>query len=155
MSCQIIRRIILPAGSCATFPTLASALIAMVKDTSLAANITVTEMFATMAHCGPTHLAPLALYIEVGLVCLLFCTVLKPACCRPSASGTSTARARKRAELCCKSEICASPLAFAGAQKHRLDVNKGDVAIFKGQRQWKNNDAALSDFWRVRRYDAV
>ncbi len=42
-----IRRIILPQALRTAFPTLASTLIAMVKDTSLATYITVTEMFMT------------------------------------------------------------------------------------------------------------
>ena len=64
------------AGQCTAFPTLASTLIAMVKDTSLAANITVTEMFMTTQRIVARTYEPLALYIEVGLVYLLFCTVL-------------------------------------------------------------------------------
>ena len=55
------------------FPTLASSLIAMIKDTSLAANITVTEMFMTTQRIVARTYEPLALYIEVGLVYLLFC----------------------------------------------------------------------------------
>lgn len=42
---QIIRRIVLPQALRTAFPPLSNSLIAMVKDTSLAANITVTEMF--------------------------------------------------------------------------------------------------------------
>ena len=48
----------------------------MVKDTSLAANITVTEMFMTTQRIVARTYEPLALYMEVGLVYLLFCTVL-------------------------------------------------------------------------------
>ena len=73
---QIIRRIILPQALRTAFPTLASSLIAMIKDTSLAANITVTEMFMTTQRIVARNYEPLALYIEVGLVYLLFCTVL-------------------------------------------------------------------------------
>ena len=73
---QIIRRIILPQALRTAFPTLASSLIAMIKDTSLAANITVTEMFMTTQRIVARTYEPLALYIEVGLVYLLFCTVL-------------------------------------------------------------------------------
>lgn len=58
------------------FPTLASFLIAMVKDTSLAANITVTEMLMTTQRIVARTYEPLALYIEVGIIYLLFCTVL-------------------------------------------------------------------------------
>lgn len=42
---QIIRRIVLPQAMRTAFPPLSNSLIAMVKDTSLAANITVVEMF--------------------------------------------------------------------------------------------------------------
>ena len=73
---QIIRRIILPQALRTAFPTLASSLIAMVKDTSLAANITVTEMFMTTQRIVARTYEPLALYIEVGVIYLLFCTVL-------------------------------------------------------------------------------
>ena len=73
---QTMRRIILPQALRTAFPTLASTLIAMVKDTSLAANITVTEMFMTTQRIVARTYEPLALYMEVGLVYLLFCTVL-------------------------------------------------------------------------------
>ena len=73
---QTMRRIILPQALRTAFPTLASSLIAMIKDTSLAANITVTEMFMTTQRIVARTYEPLALYIEVGLVYLLFCTVL-------------------------------------------------------------------------------
>lgn len=73
---QIMRRIILPQAMRTAFPPLSNSLIAMVKDTSLAANITVTEMFmVTQWIVARTH-EPLALYIEVGLIYLLFSTVL-------------------------------------------------------------------------------
>lgn len=73
---QIMRRIILPQAMRTAFPPLSNSLIAMVKDTSLAANITVTEMFmVTQRTVARTH-EPLALYIEVGLIYLLFSTVL-------------------------------------------------------------------------------
>ena len=68
--------IILPQAMRMAFPTLASFLIAMVKDTSLAANITVTEMLMTTQRIVARTYEPLALYIEVGIIYLLFCTVL-------------------------------------------------------------------------------
>ena len=73
---QIIRRIVLPQAMRTAFPTLANSLIAMVKDTSLAANITVTEMFMVTTRIVARTYEPLILYIEVGLFYLLFCTVL-------------------------------------------------------------------------------
>ena len=64
---QMIKRIV---------PPMSNEIITLVKDTSLAANITVTEMFmVTQRIVARTH-EPLALYIEVGLIYLLFSTVL-------------------------------------------------------------------------------
>lgn len=73
---QTFRRIILPQALRTAFPTLANGLISMVKDTSLAANITVTEMFMVTQRIVARTYEPFVLYIEVGLVYLLFCTVL-------------------------------------------------------------------------------
>ncbi len=73
---QIIRRIILPQAMRTAFPPLSNSLISMVKDTSLAANITVTEMFMVTQRIVARTYEPLALYIEVGLIYLLFSTVL-------------------------------------------------------------------------------
>ena len=73
---QTIRRIVLPQAFRTAFPTLGNSLIAMIKDTSLAANITVTEMFMTTQRIVARTYEPLLLYIEVGLIYLIFCTVL-------------------------------------------------------------------------------
>lgn len=73
---QTIRRIVLPQAFRTAFPTLGNSLIAMVKDTSLAANITVTEMFMTTQRIVARTYEPLLLYIEVSLIYLIFCTVL-------------------------------------------------------------------------------
>ena len=73
---QTIRRIVLPQAFRTAFPTLGNSLIAMVKDTSLAANITVTEMFMTTQRIVARTYEPLLLYVEVGLIYLIFCTVL-------------------------------------------------------------------------------
>ncbi len=73
---QIIRRIILPQAMRTAFPPLSNSLIAMVKDTSLAANITVTEMFMVTQRIVARTYEPLLLYIEVGLIYLLFSTLL-------------------------------------------------------------------------------
>ena len=73
---QTMRRIILPQAMRTAFPPLSNSLIAMVKDTSLAANITVVEMFRATEQIDARVYQPLALYIEVGLVYLLFSTVL-------------------------------------------------------------------------------
>ena len=73
---QIIRRIILPQAMRTAFPPLSNSLIGLVKDTSLAANITVVEMFMATQRIVARTFESLALYIEVGLIYLLFCTVL-------------------------------------------------------------------------------
>lgn len=73
---QTIRRIILPQAMRTAFPPLSNSLIAMVKDTSLAANITVVEMFRAAEQINARVYEPLALYIEVGLIYLLFSTAL-------------------------------------------------------------------------------
>lgn len=73
---QTMRRIILPQALRTAFPPLSNSLIAMLKDTSLAANITVTEMFMATQYIVARTYEPLALYIEVGLIYLLFSTVL-------------------------------------------------------------------------------
>ena len=73
---QIMRRIILPQAMRTAFPPLSNSLIGMVKDTSLAANITVTEMFfAAQRIAGRTYKFML-LYVEVALIYLIFSTVL-------------------------------------------------------------------------------
>lgn len=73
---QTIHRIVLPQAFRTAFPTLGNSLISMVKDTSLAANITVTEMFMTTQRIVARTYEPLLLYVEVGLIYLIFCTVL-------------------------------------------------------------------------------
>ncbi len=73
---QIMRRIVLPQAMRTAFPPLSNSLIAMVKDTSLAANITVTEMFMATQRIVARTYEPLLLYLEVGLVYLLFSTAL-------------------------------------------------------------------------------
>ena len=73
---QTMRRIVLPQALRTAFPPLSNSLIALVKDTSLAANITVLEMFMATQRIVARTYEPLALYIEVGLIYLLFSTVL-------------------------------------------------------------------------------
>ena len=73
---QIMRRIVLPQAFRTAFPSLGNSLISMVKDTSLAANITVAEMFMATQRIVARTYEPLALYCEVGLIYLVFSTVL-------------------------------------------------------------------------------
>ena len=73
---QTIFRIVLPQAMRTAFPPLSNSLISMVKDTSLAANITVTEMFMVAQRIVARTYEPLLLYLEVGLIYLIFSTVL-------------------------------------------------------------------------------
>lgn len=73
---QTMRRIVLPQAMRTAFPPLSNSLISMVKDTSLAANITVTEMFMVTQRIVARTYEPLLLYIEVGLIYLIFSTAL-------------------------------------------------------------------------------
>ncbi len=68
--------IVLPQAMRIAFPTLFNSLISMVKDTSLAANITVTEMFMATQRIVARTYEPLVLYIEVGFIYLIMCTIL-------------------------------------------------------------------------------
>ncbi len=73
---QIIFRIVLPQALRTAFPPLSNSLISMVKDTSLVAQITVAEMLNQAKRFMSRKYETLALYLEVALVYLLFCTVL-------------------------------------------------------------------------------
>ncbi len=73
---QTMYHVVLPQAFRTAFPPLSNSLISMLKDTSLAANITVMEMFMVTQRIASKYYEHLALYIEVALVYLLFCTVL-------------------------------------------------------------------------------
>lgn len=73
---QSIRRIVLPQALRTAFPPLSNSLIGLIKDTSLASNITVVEMFEATERIVARTAEPLVLYLEVGVVYLIFCTVL-------------------------------------------------------------------------------
>ena len=73
---QTMWHVVLPQAFRTAFPSLSNSLISLLKDTSLAANITVMEMFMVTQRIASRYYEHLALYIEVALVYLLFCTVL-------------------------------------------------------------------------------
>ena len=73
---QIMAKIVLPQAMRTAFPSLSNNLISMLKDTSLAAEITVADMFmAAKKIVGRTYEA-FWLYAEVTLIYLFFSTVL-------------------------------------------------------------------------------
>lgn len=73
---QALRRVVLPQAAKVSVPPLFNSFIGLVKDTSLAANITVTEMFMVTQRVAASTYEPLALYCEVAFIYLIFCTVL-------------------------------------------------------------------------------
>lgn len=73
---QAMRRTVLPQAGRIAIPPLSNTFIALVKDTSLAAAITVPEMFRAGQRIVATSYEPLILYIEVALVYLVLSSVL-------------------------------------------------------------------------------
>jgi cystine transport system permease protein len=73
---QAMRRIILPQAVRVSLPPLGNSFISLVKDTSLAATITVTEMFQKGQQIAAVTYEPLWLYIEVAFIYLIFSTIL-------------------------------------------------------------------------------
>ncbi len=68
--------VILPQAFKTAFPALSNSLISMVKGTSLASVITVTEMFRQAIVINGRVYESLALYSEVALIYLFFCSLL-------------------------------------------------------------------------------
>ena len=73
---QALVRIILPQAARVSVPPLSNSFISLVKDTSLAAAITYAEMFQIAQRITAATYEPLALYMEVAFIYLLFCTIL-------------------------------------------------------------------------------
>lgn len=73
---QALRRVILPQAARVSIPPLANSFISLVKDTSLAATITVAEMFQIAQRITAATYEPLWIYCEVAVIYLIFCTVL-------------------------------------------------------------------------------
>ncbi|MCP1136212.1 ABC transporter permease subunit [Paenibacillus polysaccharolyticus] len=73
---QALRRIVLPQAARVSVPPLSNSFISMVKDTSLAATVTVTELFQKGQQITAAVYEPLLIYCEVALIYLIFCTVL-------------------------------------------------------------------------------
>lgn len=73
---QTMRRVILPQSFPIAFPNLSNNLISLLKDTSLAASITVIELFTISQQIAARTYEPFALYLEAAVVYLLFSTLL-------------------------------------------------------------------------------
>jgi len=73
---QAMRRTILPQAGRIAVPPLSNTFISLVKDTSLAAAITVPELFRAGQRIVATSYEPLILYVEVALIYLVVSSVL-------------------------------------------------------------------------------
>ena len=73
---QAFRRIVVPQAAKVSVPPLFNTFISLVKDTSLASNIMIAEMFRKAQEFAASSLKYLLIYSEVALIYLLFCTLL-------------------------------------------------------------------------------
>lgn len=73
---QAMSRVILPQSVFVSLPPLSNSFISLIKDTSLAAVITVPEMFLAAQRIVSVTYEPLILYIEAAMIYLAFSTVL-------------------------------------------------------------------------------
>lgn len=73
---QIMAHVVLPQAFRTAFPALSNSLISMLKGTSMAATITVVEMFRQAQVINGRVYESLGLYGEVALIYLAFCTLL-------------------------------------------------------------------------------
>ena len=73
---QTLRTVIVPQSFGIAFPSLFNNLISLLKDTSLAASITVVELFTVTQQIAARTYEPFALYIEAAIIYLFFSTFL-------------------------------------------------------------------------------
>lgn len=73
---QILQRLILPQALRVALPPLSNSFISLVKDTSLAASITILEMFEVSQQIAAQNYQPLLMYSLVALIYAAFTSVL-------------------------------------------------------------------------------
>ncbi|MBY6024273.1 cysteine ABC transporter permease [Priestia aryabhattai] len=73
---QALKRIILPQAARVSIPPLSNSFISLIKDTSLASLILVTEMFRRAQEIAATNYEFLLLYTEAALLYWIMCTIL-------------------------------------------------------------------------------
>src|SRR5690606_7291165 len=73
---QALRRTVLPQAARVAVPPLANSFISLVKDTSLAAVLTVPEIFQAAQRIAAVTYEPLILYLEAAFIYLSFSSVL-------------------------------------------------------------------------------
>ncbi|MBT1004159.1 amino acid ABC transporter permease [Paenarthrobacter sp. DKR-5] len=73
---QTLRRIVLPQAARVSVPPLSNTFISLVKDTSLASLILVTELFRQAQQVAAFSQEFMVLYVEAAVVYWVFCTIL-------------------------------------------------------------------------------
>lgn len=73
---QALRRTVLPQAARVAVPPLANSFISLVKDTSLAAVLTVPEIFQAAQRIAAVTYEPLILYLEAAFIYLIFSSAL-------------------------------------------------------------------------------
>ncbi|MGJ9405934.1 MULTISPECIES: amino acid ABC transporter permease [Nesterenkonia] len=73
---QTLRRLILPQAARVSVPPLSNTFISLVKDTSLASLILVTEMFRVAQEVAAFSREFMLLYVEAAVIYWVFCLVL-------------------------------------------------------------------------------
>ncbi|MCM3738315.1 amino acid ABC transporter permease [Bacillus cytotoxicus] len=73
---QALRRVILPQATRVSIPPLSNTFISLIKDTSLASLILVTEMFRKAQEIAATNYEFLIVYTEAGLIYWVICFLL-------------------------------------------------------------------------------
>lgn len=73
---QAMVHVIIPQALRTAFPPLSNSLIGLVKDTSLAYNVALVEILATAQRIASRTYDYFWLYLEAGLIYLIFCSIL-------------------------------------------------------------------------------
>ena len=73
---QVFFRIIIPQAAKVSVPPLFNSFISLMKDTSLASTIMISEMFRKAQEFASSSFEYLVIYTEVAAIYLLFCTLL-------------------------------------------------------------------------------
>ncbi|ASF38115.1 MULTISPECIES: amino acid ABC transporter permease [Halobacillus] len=73
---QSLRRVILPQATRVSVPPLSNSFIGLVKETSLASTILVSEMFRKAQEIVATTYTPLLVYVEAGAIYWVICFLL-------------------------------------------------------------------------------
>lgn len=73
---QTLAYVVVPQAALVAVPSLGNSFIGLLKDTSLVATLTVAEVFQIGQQIAAVTYEPLWLYLEVGVIYLIFSTVL-------------------------------------------------------------------------------